>query len=38
MLDKILKNKEKRDTALLIFMGAIIIDFIIYIFVPFGPA
>lgn len=38
MLDKILKNKEKRDTALLIFMGAIMIAFLIYIFVPFGPA
>ena len=31
-----LKDKEKRDTALLIFMAAITIIFILYIFIPFG--
>ena len=38
MLDKILKNKEKRDTALLIFMAAIMIAFLVYVFVPFGSS
>ncbi len=33
---KMLKNKEKRDTALLIFMAAIMIAFLLYIFIPFG--
>lgn len=36
MFGKIIKDKEKRDTALLIFMAAIMIAFLLYIFVPFG--
>jgi hypothetical protein len=36
MFGKMLKDKEKRDTALLIFMAAITIAFILYIFIPFG--
>lgn len=31
-----LKNKEKRDTFLLIFMAIIFILFLVYLFVPFG--
>lgn len=36
MLGKILKDKEKRDTALLIVMGLITIAFLLYIFIPAG--
>lgn len=36
MLGKILKDKEKRDTALLIAMGLITIVFLLYIFLPAG--
>jgi len=31
-----LKNKEKRDTFLLIFMAIIFILFLVYLFIPFG--
>lgn len=34
MLGKILKSKEKRDTALLIVMAVITIAFLLYIFIP----
>ena len=37
MLGKILKDKEKRDTALLIAMGLVTIAFLLYIFIPTGP-
>jgi len=36
MFRKMLRDKDKRDTALLIFMAAITIAFILYIFIPFG--
>lgn len=36
MLRKILKSKEKRDTALLIVMAVITILFLLYIFIPSG--
>ena len=38
MLGKILKSKEKRDTALLITMALITIAFLFYIFFPSGSA
>ena len=31
-----LKNKEKRDTLLLLFMAGVVILFIIYLLIPFG--